>query len=362
MLRNVGSTLTRRHLAQLRKCMTPAEEAELKHGGDNGETMNLFTAINSALDCAMAADDKVSLFGEDVNFGGVFRCSLGLADKYGKARVFNTPLSEQGIAGFAIGMAVMGHKPVAEIQFADYIFPAFDQIVNEAAKYRFRSGGQFNCGGLTFRSPCGAVGHGGLYHSQSVEAYFAHCAGLKIVVPSTPADAKGLLMACIDDPDPCLFFEPKILYRTAEEKVNRDAYKLPIGKARKIQEGKDITVVGWGTLVSQNGFLTKAVKMAEEAGISCDYIDLRTIVPWDVEMITESVMKTGRLVVAHEAPQTCGFGAEIISTVTTECFLSLEAPPTRVCGLDTPFPLIHEKLYLPNELRCFDAIKEAVHF
>ena len=225
----------------------------------------------------------------------------------------------------------MGHKPIAEIQFADYIFPAFDQIVNEAAKYRFRSGGQFNCGGVTFRSPCGAVGHGGLYHSQSVEAYFAHCAGVKLVVPSTPADAKGLLMACIDDPNPCVFFEPKVLYRTAEEKVNKDSYKLEIGKARKIQNGSDITVVGWGTPVSANGDLTNAVAMAEAEGISVDYFDLRTIIPWDKAAICDSVKKTGRLLVSHEASKTNGFAAEILATVSGECFLSLEAPPTRVC-------------------------------
>ncbi|KAJ9462824.1 branched-chain alpha-ketoacid dehydrogenase complex (BCKDH complex) [Diplonema papillatum] len=349
-------------MRQTRNCMTPAEEKDVKDGGADGVVMNLFTAINSALDCAMEKDPKVCLFGEDVNFGGVFRCSVGLANKYGKDRVFNTPLSEQGIAGFAIGMAVMGHKPVAEIQFADYIFPAFDQIVNEAAKYRFRSGGQFNCGGLTIRSPCMAVGHGGLYHSQSVEAYFAHCAGLKIIVPSTPADAKGLLLSCIDDPDPCLFLEPKILYRTAEEKVNKGSFKLPIGKARKIQDGTDITVIGWGTPVSDNGALTKAVKRAEADGISVDFIDLRTIVPWDVEMVVESVQKTGRLVVSHEASLTGGFGAEIVATITQECFLSLEAPPTRVCGLDTPFPLVHENLWLPNEMKSYDAIKKAVNY
>eukprot|EP01060_Flectonema_neradi_P033662 TRINITY_DN5715_c0_g2_i1.p1 TRINITY_DN5715_c0_g2~~TRINITY_DN5715_c0_g2_i1.p1 ORF type:complete len:358 (+),score=58.72 TRINITY_DN5715_c0_g2_i1:66-1139(+) len=333
-----------------------------KHGGANGVKMNYFTAVNNALDTAMENDDKVSLFGEDVHFGGVFRCSLGLADKYGKERCFNTPLSEQGIAGFAIGMAVMGHKPVAEIQFADYIFPAFDQIVNEAAKYRFRSGGQFNCGGLTIRSPCGAVGHGGLYHSQSVEAYFAHCAGLKIVVPSSPADAKGLLLTCIDEPDPCILFEPKILYRTAEEMVNPEHYKIPLGKGKLIREGTDITVVGWGTPVSEKGALRKACEMAEAEGISCELIDLRSISPWDVDMVCESVKKTGRLIVSHEASKTGGFGAEICSTISAECFLSLEAPPTRVCGLDTPFPLVHERLWLPNEFKNLEAIKNAVNY
>ena len=211
--------------------------------------MNLFTAINNAMKVALAADPKAVVFGEDVAFGGVFRCSIDLRDEFGAHRVFNTPLCEQGIAGFAIGLAAQGHTPIAEIQFADYIFPAFDQIVNEAAKYRYRSGNQFDVGGLTFRSPYGAVGHGGHYHSQSPEAYFAHTPGVKVVIPRSPAQAKGLLLACVRDPNPCVFFEPKILYRSAVEDVPEGDYMIPLGEAETLQRGTDITLVGWGAQV-----------------------------------------------------------------------------------------------------------------
>lgn len=273
--------------------------------------------------------------------------------------MFNTPLCEQGIAGFAIGMAAMGHKPIAEMQFADYIFPAFDQIVNEAAKYRYRSGGEFSAGGLTIRSPCSAVGHGGHYHSQSPEAYFAHTPGLKVVVPRSPVQAKGLLAACIEDENPCLFFEPKILYRSSVAQVPTEKYTLPIGKAEVIREGTDITVVGWG---SQMYVLEKAIKAAEDIGISCELIDLRTILPWDVETVVNSVKKTGRLLVAHEAPLTNGFGAEIAATIQNKCFLYLESPIARATGLDTPFPLATEKFYVPDFVKCFEMIKSTVNF
>lgn len=213
------------------------------------QKMNMFQAINNAMDTAMAEDATTLLFGEDVGFGGVFRCSINLRDKYGRDRVFNTPLCEQGIAGFAIGVANAGATAIAEIQFADYIFPAFDQIVNEAAKYRYRSGGLFNCGSVTFRAPCGAVGHGALYHSQSPEAYFAHTPGLKVVVPRGPIKAKGLLLGCIKDPDPCLVLEPKVLYRAAVEEVPLDSYVSKIGIADVLKNGKDITLIGWGTQV-----------------------------------------------------------------------------------------------------------------
>ena len=321
--------------------------------------MNLFTAVNDAMRVAMATDETAVVFGEDVGFGGVFRCSVGLQEEFGKHRVFNTPLCEQGIAGFAIGYASMGKTAIAEIQFADYIFPAFDQIVNEAAKFRYRSGNQFNCGGLTIRAPCGAVGHGALYHSQSPEAYFCHTPGLRVVVPSTPADAKGLLLSSIRSPDPVIFLEPKALYRAAVEEVPVGDYTLPLGVAKVVTPGSDVTLVGWG---GQMLVLQKAVAMAESQGISCELIDLRSLLPWDVDMVCASVQRTGRLIVSHEAPITGGFAAEISATVQTECFLSLEAPIARVCGYDTPFPLAFEKQYAPNALKVFEAIKDSVNY
>jgi len=329
-------------------------------GDQPKEKMNLFTAINNAMSVAMETDSTACVFGEDVAFGGVFRCSTGLREKFGNHRVFNTPLCEQGIAGFAIGMASMGVTAIAEMQFADYIFPAFDQIVNEAAKYRFRSGNQFNVGKLTFRTPYGAVGHGGLYHSQSPEAYFCHTPGLKVVVPSNPIEAKGLLLASIRDPNPVIFLEPKWLYRSAVEEVPLGDYEIPLGKARVVREGSDITVIGWG---AQLHVLANACEKAKmEQDISCELIDLRTLAPWDKEAVVESVKKTGRLIISHEAPKTCGLAAEISSTIQEECFLHLEAPIQRVCGYDTPFPLIFEKFYMPNELKNLSAIKNSVSF
>lgn len=321
--------------------------------------MNLFTAVNDAMRIAMATDPTAIVFGEDVGFGGVFRCSVGLQEEFGKGRVFNTPLCEQGIVGFAVGYASMGKTAIAEIQFADYIFPAFDQIVNEAAKFRYRSGNQFSCGGLTIRTPCGAVGHGALYHSQSPEAYFTHTPGLKVVIPSTPSDAKGLLLSSIRSPDPVIFFEPKALYRALVEEVPVGDYMVPIGVGRMVQHGTDVTLVGWG---GQVHVLEKACEMAKQHGISCELIDLRSLLPWDVDMVTKSVQKTGRLVVSHEAPRTGGFAGEIATTVQQECFLSLEAPVQRVCGYDTPFPLAFEKYYLPDVLKVFEAIKHVVNY
>ncbi|VDP16913.1 unnamed protein product [Onchocerca flexuosa] len=275
--------------------------------------MNLCQAINNAMDIAMESDSSACLFGEDVAFGGVFRCSVGLQNKYGKDRVFNTPICEQGIAGFGIGLAVCGSTAIAEIQFADYIFPAFDQIVNEAAKYRYRSGNLFNCGKLTIRTTWGAVGHGALYHSQSPEAYFTHTPGLKVVVPRGPIQAKGLLLSCIRNENPCIFFEPKLLYRTAVEDVPIEDYEIELEKAEIVKEGKDITVVSWGT---QLHVALDAANVAEtEIGVSCEVIDLRTLLPWDVDMIAKSVNKTGHLIITHEAPITSGFAAEISSKI-----------------------------------------------
>eukprot|EP01039_Chlorochromonas_danica_P002556 gene2556-2797_t len=331
----------------------------LRHSSTETKRMNLFTAVNDAMRIALRTDPTAVVFGEDVGFGGVFRCSVGLQEEFGKHRVFNTPLCEQGIAGFAIGYASMGCTAVAEIQFADYIFPAFDQIVNEAAKFRFRSGNQFDCGGLTFRAPCGAVGHGGLYHSQSPEAYFCHTPGLVVVMPSSPADAKGLLLSSIRSKDPVIFFEPKALYRAAVEEVPVGDYEVPIGKARVVREGADVTLVGWG---GQVNVMNKAADAAAELGISCEVIDLRTLLPWDKEAIVNSVEKTGRLIVTHEAPRTGGFAAEISSTIMEECFLSLESPIQRVCGYDTPFPLVYEKYYVPDYTKLLEAVKTAVNY
>jgi len=323
-------------------------------------TMNLLQAVNSALDNAMAANDRVLCLGEDVGtFGGVFRATSHLQEKYGRERCFNTPLTEQGIAGFAVGLAAQGSVPVAEIQFADYIFPAFDQIVNEAAKFRYRSGNQFNVAGLTFRSPYGGGIAGGLYHSQSPEAYFCHTPGLKVVVPSTPYQAKGLLLAAIEDPNPVLFFEPKRLYRAAVGEVPETAYTLPLGKAEVLQAGSDITLLAWG---AQTEVTQKAAELAAGEGISCEVIDLRTLLPWDLESVVASVCKTGRLLVSHEAPRTGGFAGEIATAIQEACFLSLEAPISRVTGLDTPFPLAHEKEYLPDHLKIYEAIKASMDY
>ncbi|XP_021096350.1 2-oxoisovalerate dehydrogenase subunit beta, mitochondrial isoform X3 [Heterocephalus glaber] len=298
----------KRHVAHF--TFQPDRESQ-EHG--QTQKMNLFQAVTSALDNSLAKDPTAVIFGEDVAFGGVFRCTVGLRDKYGKDRVFNTPLCEQGIVGFGIGIAVTGATAIAEIQFADYIFPAFDQIVNEAAKYRYRSGDLFNCGSLTIRSPWGCVGHGGLYHSQCPEAFFAHCPGIKVVIPRSPFQAKGLLLSCIEDKNPCIFFEPKILYRAAVEQVPVEPYTIPLSQAEVIQEGSDITLVAWGTQV--HVIREVALMAREKLGVSCEIIDLRTIIPWDVDTVCKSVIKTGRLLISHEAPLTGGFASEISSTV-----------------------------------------------
>ena len=322
--------------------------------------INLLQAINQALDVAMDADKRVVCFGEDVGFfGGVFRATSHLQEKYGKARCFNTPLVEQGIIGFANGLAAFGHRPVAEVQFADYIYPAFDQIVNESAKFRYRSGNEFNVGGLTIRAPYGGGIRGGHYHSQSPEAYFAHTPGLKIVVPRNPYQAKGLLLAAIRDDNPVLFFEPKRLYRAAVGEVPEEDYQLPLSVAEIVREGSDITLLAWG---AQMDAIIEAADLAEQENISCEVIDLQTLLPWDIETVVQSVQKTGRLIVSHEAPVTNGFGAEIAATVQEQAFLSLEAPVVRVCGLDTPFPLAHEAEYMPDASKVFAAIQRSVNY
>ncbi|TRY30059.1 alpha-ketoacid dehydrogenase subunit beta [Aliiglaciecola sp. M165] len=322
--------------------------------------MNMLQAVNNALITAMEGDKTAVVFGEDVgHFGGVFRATSNLQEKFGKARCFNTPLTEQGIIGFANGFVSQGSTAIAEIQFADYIFPAFDQIVNETAKFRYRSGSQFTCGSLTIRTPYGGGIAGGHYHSQSPEAFFAHIPGMKIVIPRNPYQAKGLLLASIRDDNPVLFMEPKRLYRASVGEVPEEDYELALGKAEIVKQGSDITLLAWG---AQMEIIEQAVQMAEKDGISCEVIDLRSILPWDVETVCESVMKTGRLLVNHEAPLTGGFASEIASTVQERCFLYLESPIARVCGLDTPYPLAHEKEYMPDHLKTYEAIKRSVNF
>lgn len=359
LIKRAHKTIIQIGIAQNRSHFTYHPD-KIKNNNAKVQKMNMFQAINNAMDIALENDSSALLFGEDVGFGGVFRCSLNLQKKYGKQRVFNTPLCEQGIAGFAIGVANTGATAIAEIQFADYIFPAFDQIINEAAKYRYRSGNIFDCGSLTIRAPCGAVGHGALYHSQSPEAYFAHTPGLKVVVPRGAAKAKGLLLACIKDKDPCIVFEPKTLYRAAVEDVPVDSYESPLGKADILRNGNDVTLIGWGTQVH---VLLEVADLAKQLyGANCEVIDLVSILPWDRETIEKSAKKTGRVIVAHEAPLTQGFGAEIAAHIQQSCFLNLEAPVLRVTGWDTPFPHVFEPFYLPDKHRCLAAVKKVLDY
>lgn len=298
------------------------------------ETMNLVTAINKALDRVLEKDPMSILFGQDIAFGGVFRCTINLQNKYGRDRVFNTPLNENGIVGMAIGYASTGSTAIGEIQFADYVFPAFDQIKNEASMFRYRSGNQWDCGKLILRMPYGAVGHGGHYHSQSPEGFFTHIPGIVVMIPRGPVQAKGMLLSAADSNDPVIIFEPKALYRSKSDDVPIQDYVIPIGKAEIMREGKDVTVVGWGRQLT---ILEKACDLAfQKHQIECELIDLRTLIPWDSDTVENSVRKTGKLLISHEAPITCGFGAEVSAEIGSRCFLSLEAPITRVCGYDIP--------------------------
>jgi 2-oxoisovalerate dehydrogenase E1 component beta subunit len=321
--------------------------------------MNIIQAVNDALKIEMRRDPKVVVLGEDVGkFGGVFRATQGLYEEFGEARVIDTPLAESGIIGTAIGMALYGLKPVPEIQFADFIFPAFDQIVSELAKYRYRSGGQY-AAPVTIRTPVGGGIKGGHYHSQSPEALFIHTAGLTVVCPSNPYDAKGLLASAIRAEDPILFFEPKRVYRASKGEVPEGEYTIPIGKAKVVREGRQVTVLAWGAMLHE---ALEAVTEAAKQGYDCELIDLRTLWPVDIDTILESVRKTGRVIVVHEAPRTCGFGAELITLITERCFTLLEAPPLRVTGYDTPFPYTLESEYLPRAPRIYKAIRDTVGY
>jgi 2-oxoisovalerate dehydrogenase E1 component beta subunit len=321
--------------------------------------MNIIQALNHTLHEEFKKDKKLVTFGEDAGyFGGVFRVTEGLQKKFGEERVFDTPLSEQGIVGFAIGMAQKGLKPICEIQFADYIFPAYDQIVNEMAKMRYRTGNQYSAP-VIVRTPYGGGIHGGHYHSQSPFAQFLHTPGLIVIAVSSPYDAKGLLTSAIESNDPVLFFEPKRIYRSLKEEVPEERYTIPIGQAHLDRIGSDITLIGWGAQAHQN---KQAAEELAKEGISVEVINLRTLNPLDINAITTSVQKTGRCVVAHEEPLTMGFGAEIAAIVMEKCFLSLEAPVNRCCGLDTPFPHTLEHEYLPDAFKVKHALLETLNF
>lgn len=322
-------------------------------------TVTFAQALNEAIREEMRRDERVIVLGQDVGRkGGVYLVTQGLLEEFGPERVVDTPLSESAIVGAAIGLAVYGLKPVAEIQYADFIYGAFEQIVSNLATLRYRSGGDFSAP-LVIRAPVGGWIRGGMYHSQSPEAYFAHTPGLFVVCPSTPYDAKGLLKAAIRSEDPVIFLEPKRLYWTLKGEVPEGDYTVEIGRARVVREGEDVTVVTFGSVVHE---AIEAARKAEERGISVEVIDLRTLKPLDLETVAGSVRKTGRLVVAHEAPFFAGYGAEVVAEVVEETFLHLEAPPRRVAGFESPIPLAHESLYLPSSDRILDAVVEVHGF
>jgi pyruvate dehydrogenase E1 component beta subunit len=322
-------------------------------------TMNIIQAVNDALRVEMTREPKVVVLGEDVGkFGGVFRATSGLHDEFGPERVIDTPLAEAGIIGTAVGMALYGMRPVPEIQFADFIFPAFDQIVNELAKFRYRSGGQYPCP-VVIRTPYGGGIRGGHYHSQSPESLFIHIAGLKVVVPSNPYDAKGLLLSCLRQNDPILFMEPKRIYRAARGEVPAEDYTVPLGQAKVVREGDQVTIISYGAMVP---IAEEAAQKASEQSISCEVLDLRTLLPFDIDAILGSAKKTGRVVIVHEAPRTCGFGAELAATIYERAIEYLEGPIQRVTGFDTPFPYSLEHEYMPNADRVLAAVRATLEW
>ena len=332
--------------------------------------MNMIQAINSALDVMLGRDPDVLIFGQDVGyFGGVFRATEGLQKKYGMTRCFDTPIAEGGIVASAVGMGAYGLRPVIEIQFADYIYPGYDQLVSEAARLRYRSAGDFTAP-ITLRTPYGGGIFGGQTHSQSPEALFTHVAGLKTVIPSNPYDAKGLLISAIEDDDPVIFFEPKRLYngpfdgwhdrpvqswaKHPRSETPEGHYRVPLGKAEIVREGSDLTVLAYGSMVHV------ALAGAAEAGVDAEVIDLRTLLPVDIETIAASVNKTGRCVIVHEATRTSGFGAELSALVQENCFYRLEAPIERVTGWDTPYPHAFEWEYFPGPRRVAKAMRKVM--
>ncbi len=332
--------------------------------------MNMIQAINSAMATMMEKDKKVVAFGEDVGFfGGVFRATEGLQARFGVNRCFDTPITEGGIVAAAIGMGAYGLRPVVEVQFADYIYPAMDQLVSEAARLRYRSAGEFFAP-MVVRSPYGGGIYGGQTHSQSPESLFTHVVGLKTVIPSTPYDAKGLLIASIEDDDPVIFLEPKRLYTGPfsghsdegvkawaafpQSEVPEGYYSIPLGKAAVVRPGQAVTIICYGTMVHVS------LAAAAECGIDAEIIDLRSLIPLDINTIVESVKKTGRCVVVHEATRTSGYGAELSALIQEHCFYHLEAPIERVTGYDTPYPHAFEWQYFPGPKRVGEALRRVV--
>ncbi len=321
--------------------------------------MTMVQAIQDALRVALREDPRVVVLGEDVGRnGGVFRVTEGLQAEFGEGRVADTPLAENGIVGAAIGMAIGGLRPVAEIQFVDFIYPAFDQIVSELAKLRWRSAGQYSAP-VIVRAPYGGGIKGGLYHSQSPEAYFCHTAGLTVVIPSTPSDAKGLLLAALAGEDPVIFLEPKRLYRSTKEEVAEGRFTVPLSTARVARAGEQVSVFGYGAMIP---VALEAAEQAAARGWSVEVVDLRTLVPLDSEAVLASARKTGRVVVVHEAPRTCGYGAELVALVAEKALTALLAPVVRVTGYDTPFPYTLEHTYLPDAPRVLRAIEHVMSY
>ena len=318
-------------------------------------TRTLLEAIREALHLELGTDERVILLGEDIGReGGVFRVTEGLQACYGRARVMDAPIAEAGIVGMAVGMAIAGLRPVPEIQFMGFLYPAFDQIISHVARMRNRSRGRFTCP-LVVRVPYGGGIHPPEHHSESTEAMLVHTPGLQVVVPATPYDAKGLLISAIRSPDPVIFLEPKRIYRAVRQDIPEEAYTVPIGEARLVREGTDVTVIAWGSMMHT---VLQAAESLDASGISLEILDLRTLSPMDVPAIIASVEKTGRAVVVHEAARTAGLGAEIVAQINEKALLSLEAPVERVSGFDTVFPLPQlEKYYLPTP----EMIAAAVH-
>ena len=326
--------------------------------------MNLVQAVNDALKVEMRRDPRVVVLGEDVGrFGGVFRATVDLQQEFGPDRCIDTPLAESGIIGTAIGMALYGMRPVPEIQFGDYVYPAFDQIVNELAKFRYRSGGEYPAP-VVVRMPIGGGIKGGHYHSQSPEAFFTHIPGLKVVCPSNPVDAKGLLASAIRGDDPVIFMEPKLHYRKPKAEVPAGEYTIPLGEAKVVREstgrsGRQVTVIAWSAMVLT---ALDAAEKGAKRGLDLEVIDLRTLVPFDQDLLLASVKKTGRVVIVHEAPKTSGFGAELAATIQEKAILHLEAPILRVTGFDTPFPYALEHEYMPNADRVVGAVRQTLEW